>query len=30
MQQALELWEARTIHRREYHKIKPVQEAISL
>lgn len=30
MQQAVDLWEARTIHRREYDKIKPVQEAILL
>lgn len=30
MQQAVDLWEARSIHGREYAKIQPVQEAISL
>lgn len=30
MQQAVDLWEARSIHGHEYAKIHPVQEAISL
>lgn len=30
MQQAVDLWEARTIHGNEYDKIQPVDEAISL
>jgi len=30
MQQALELWEARSIHGHEYAKIQPIHEAISL
>ena len=30
MQQAVDLWETRSIHGHEYEKIQPVQEAISL
>ena len=30
MQQALDLWEARTIHGPEYDKIQPAQEAVLL
>ena len=30
MQQAVDLWEARSIHGHEYKKIQPLQEAISL
>jgi addiction module HigA family antidote len=30
MQQALDLWEAQTVHGHEYDKIQPVQEAASL
>lgn len=30
LQQALDLWEAQTVHGHEYNKIQPVQEAPSL
>ena len=30
MQQAVDLWEARAVHGREYEKIQPVHEALSL
>ncbi len=30
MQQAVDLWDARSIHGGEYNKIRPVQKAISL
>ena len=30
MQQAVDIWETRKLHGREYEKISPVQKAISL